>query len=403
MELRVRACRGYRWWERAAHASLTILLLACAFAPSAEAQFFNVRLYGDVNLDFELVNGRQPDGSNPTVNRVSSNSSRFGVRGVEYLGAGNTAFFQIESTVQADTGASGDWPNIATRETYVGLQGEWGTFRMGKFYAPYDDILPIFGNAPTLTSSILSTAAIWAQGPLQKGEGGFDARLGNSMRYETPTFNGLTGVVQYSTRDSSGNADGALGNNGDHPSELRHAYVYDLAAFYNNGPVDLGVAYEHNYNVRFPLGRNDEALSIAAGYDFGTVVENVGLRLGAVYERLRYDAATGSLTRNFYAASATVSVGDGVIYAFWGRAANGSGSAAEGTQIRGLTSGPNSAATQWEISYSYPLSPRTLLYTGYVQIANQANAGYGFNINDYATVLHGARLNGIVFGMAHFF
>ncbi|HXX86148.1 MAG TPA: porin [Casimicrobiaceae bacterium] len=376
------------------------MLFAGAFAPAANAQFSDVRLYGDVNLDFELVNGRQPDGSNPTVNRISSNSSRFGIRGVEYLGAGNAAVFQIENWVYADTG-NNNTPNIAARETYVGLQGEWGTFRAGKFLTPYDDIHPIFGNAPTLTSSILSTAAIWAQGPLQKGQGGFDARLGNSIRYSTPNYSGLNGEIQYSTRDSSGNANGAAGDNGDHPSEMRHAYVADVAGFYNDGPVDFGVAYEHNYNVR-TTGRNDDALSIAGAYDLGTVRQNVGVRLGAVYEYLRYDTPTGSLKRNFYGVSATVSVGDGVIYAFWGHSPNGYGSATDGTQIGGLSKGPNSAATQWEISYSYPLSPRTLLYAGYVQLANQANAAYTFNVNDYSTA-QGARLNGVVFGIAHFF
>ena len=378
-------------------------IAACAFAafpPCASAQFSNVRLYGDINLDFELINGRQADGSDPTVNRVSSNSSRFGVRGVEYLGAGNTAIFQIESTVQGDTGTNGG-PNIATRETYLGLQGEWGTFRAGKFLTPYDDIHPIFGNAPTLTSSILSTAAIWAQGPLQKGQGGFDARLGNSMRYETPNWSGWVGAVQYSTRDSSGNADGSAGDNGDHPSEMRHAYVSDLALFYNSGPIDFGIAYEHNNAVR-TTGRKDDALSVAAAYDFGTLGQNVGVRLGAVYEYLRYDTPNGDLKRNFYAVSATISIGDGVVYALWGRAPDGFGSAQDGTQIGGLTKGPNSAATQWEVSYSYPLSLRTLLYTGYVQIANQANAAYTFNINDYQTI-KGARLNGVVFGIAHFF
>ena len=403
MEIRVRASHWLLWCGHLSRALATIVPLAgVALAPGAQAQFFNATLYGVVNVDFELVNGRQPDGSNPTVNRVSSNSSRFGIRGVDYLGAGNSAIFQIESTVQADTGASGNWPNIATRETYVGLQGEWGTFRMGKLYAPYDDILPIFGNAPTLTTSILSTAAIWAQGPLLKGQGGFDARLGNSIRYDSPNWSGFSGTVHYSTRDSSGNADGAIGNNGDHPSELRHAYVADVAGFYNNGPIDLGVAYEHNNNVRAPLGRNDDAFSVAGGYDFGTLAQNIGLRLGAVYEYLRYDTPTGSLKRNFYAVSATVSVGDGVIYAFWGRSPNGFGSAADGTQIGGLSKGPNSAATQWELSYSYPLSPRTLLYAGFVQLSNQANAAYTFNINDYFTA-QGARLNGAVFGIAHVF
>ena len=377
--------------------SLVVMVIACAAAlpPAARAQIANVQLYGSLNLDFELVSGKQPNGANPTVNRVSSNSSRLGVRGSEYLGRGQVAIFQIESAINGDTNAG----NLGGRETFVGLQGDWGTLKLGRFLTPYDDILPIFGNAPTLTTSILSTAAIWAQGPLSKVEGGFDARLGNSIRYETPPLGGFTGELQYSTRDSSGNADSA--NNGDHLSELRHANVLSIGSFYSKGPIDLGVAYERNQNVRF-ANTTDDALSIAAAYDFGTIAGAVGLRVGAVYERLKYETPTGDLRRDFWGISATVPAGGGSIYAFWGRAGNGKGSAVDGTEIGGLTKGADSASEQWELSYSYSLSLRTLLYAGYVKLNNRANASYTFNINDYSTA-PGGRPTGIVFGMAHFF
>jgi predicted porin len=323
-----------------------------------------------------------------------------GVRGSEYLGSGQVAIFQIESSVQADTGGG----TLAGRETFVGVQGEWGTLKVGRFLTPYDDILPVFGNAPTLTTSILSTAAIWAQGPLSKVEGGFDARLGNSIRYETPPLGGFIGELQYSTRDSSGNADSA--NNGDHGSELRHANVVSIGAFYSKGPFDFGVAYERNNKVRAETF-NDDALSIAAAYDFGFAFPGIGPRVGVVYERLRYDTITselkrGDLKRDFWGISATVPAGGGSIYAFWGRAGNGKGSADDGTAVGGLTKGADSASEQWELSYSYPLSLRTLLYAGYVKLNNRANARYSFNINDYS-MAPGARPSGIVFGMAHFF
>lgn len=377
--------------------ALVVLVMACAGASplAAKAQLANVRLYGDLNLDLEFVRGKQADESNPTVNRLSSNSSRLGIRGNEYLGSGQVAIFQIESSINGDTNAG----NLGGRETYVGLQGDWGTFKLGRYLTPYDDILPIFGNAPTLTTSILSTAAIWAQGPLSKVQGGFDARLGNSLRYETPLLGGFTGEVQYSTRDSSGNADGA--DNGDHASELRHAYVVSIGAFYSKGPLDLGATYEHNKEVRF-ANTSDDAFSIAAAYDLGALVGTTGVRIGAVYERLRYDTPTGDLTRNFWGVSATVPAGGGSIYVFWGHAANGSGGAVDGSTIGGLTKGPDSSSDQWELSYSYPLSLRTLLYAGYVRINNRANAGYGFNINDYSTV-RGGKPTGYVLGMAHFF
>src|SRR5438034_6837524 len=76
---------------------------------AAQAQTANVTLYGRLNIDYELVNGRQvPDASgnqaNPTVSRLSSNSSRLGVRGTESLGGGLNAIFQIEQNVSGDTG-----------------------------------------------------------------------------------------------------------------------------------------------------------------------------------------------------------------------------------------------------------------------------------------------------------
>ncbi len=377
------------------------LTLAIASTVPAHAQFSTARLYGSLNLDFELVDGKQFDGSNPTVNRVSSNSSRFGIRGVEYVGGGLNAIYQVESSVQADTGGG----VLGGRETYAGLQGEWGILKAGKFLTPYDDIHPIFGNAPTLTTSILSTAAIWAQGNLQKGQGGFDARLGNSIRYESPNANGFSGEIQYSTRDSSGNADGAAGDNGDHPSEMRHANVWSFGGFYSNGPVDLGIAYERNYKVR-TIGKYDDALSLTGGYDFGATNSvfngTFNVRVAGIYEHIKYDVLGGDITRDFYGVSATVPVGGGLIYAFWGRANDGKGSAPDGTQVGVIAKGPGTASAQWELTYSYNLSIRTLVYAGYVKIDNHANAAYTFNINDYV-IAPGGKPAGLAFGIAHFF
>lgn len=376
---------------------LAILLLAggVVLSPLAHAQFANVSLYGSLNLNLELVSGAQSDRSNPAIARVSSNSSRFGLRGHEYLGHGQVAIFQLESSVLGDSGGSA----LASRETWVGLQGDWGTVKLGNFLAPYDDIHTIFGNSPTLTTSILSTAALWAQGALSKTEGGFDARLGNSIRYETPPLQGFSAALQFAARDTSGDPNG--GENGDRLSELRHANVMSGGAFYNKGPLDLGIAYERNYRIR-PTGPTDDALSLTGGYDFGAIASNVGLRVAGVYERLKYDTPTGSLTRDFYGLSTTLAVGDGTFYAFWGRAADGKGSAIDGTTIGALVKGPDTASEQWELSYSYSLSLRTMLYAGWVKIDNRPNAAYTFNINPYP-VAPGAKPGGIVLGIAHFF
>ena len=360
---------------------------------AAQAQTANVTLYGRLNIDLEFVRGKQADGSNPTVSRLSSNSSRFGMRGTEALGGGLSAIFQIESDIKGDTGGS----VTANRETFVGFQGGWGTFKMGKFLMPLDDMHPIFGNVPTYTTSILSTASLWAQGTQSKVAGGFDARLGNSLRYDSPSFNGLTFSGQVSLRDSSGVADSSetSGDNGTHTQELRHAYVWGVNAIYNNGPIQVGTAYESNQKVRCP-DCTDYDFTITGGYNFGVV------RVAAVYERTKYDTPSGDLKRDMWGISGTMPMGPGTWYAFYGWAGDGKGSADDGVRVGGLAKGDDTRSQQWEISYTYPFSKRTAVYAGYVELHNDSNASYTFNINPY-TIAVGGKPQGFVLGMIHLF
>ena len=370
-------------------------LLAAPLA--AQAQTANVTLYGRLNMTLEAVRGEAvdpnlPAGSaaqNRTVYRVSSNSSRLGVRGSESLGGGLSAIFQIESNVSADTGGG----LLGTRETFVGLQGAWGTVKVGHFLAPYDDLHPIFGNVPTLTTSILSTANLWAQGSQSVNNGGFDARLGNSLRYDSPRIRGFAGSVQISELDASAGQGGFAF--GDNAQEKRHAYILSTGGFYANGPVSVGLGYESHNKVRGP-GLDDQALSIAGSWNFGVV------KVGGVYERLDYDTPSGSLKRNFWLASVTAPIGPGELYAFYAHAADGKGGAANGTRIGQLAKGGDTGAQQWSVSYTYALSKRTLTYVGFVQTRNEDNANYNFAINPY-TVVNGSNVSGLVTGLVHFF
>jgi len=389
---------------------------ALASPLAAEAQTANVTLYGRLNGDIEVVNGQQTTANcvaaglqpncNPWVTRVSSNSSRIGVRGTESLGGGLNAIFQIESGLTFDTGiASGTsgTGSLGSRETFVGLQGPWGKAYIGNFLAPLDDLHGIFGNVPTFLTSILSTANIWAQGTLTKGQGGFDARLANSARYDSPSWNGLTFSGQVALADNSGVASSAAdgGNTGNQSQTLRHAYVLGANALYNNGPWQAGVGYEGNVKYRC-INCFDWNVTVAGAYNFGIV------RLGAVYQRVSYDIGgvngyeIGTLTNNFWGVSLTAPVGPGVVYGFYGNAAKGHGSAPSGSRVGGLASGDNTASWQGEVSYTYPFSKRTSVYAGWTKLYNQGNASYTFNINSYPIAI-GGKPQGFVFGIIHLF
>lgn len=341
---------------------------------AAHAQTANVTLYGRVNLDFEMVNGKQADGSNPNVARLSSNTSRFGLKGVESLGGGLNAIFQIESGVSADAGGG----TLAGRETFAGLQGSWGTIKAGNFLNTTDDLHGIFGNTPTLLSSIFSTANLWAQGPQARANGGFDTRDGNSLRYDSPSYNGLTYSVQGSTLENA-----------------THAYILGANAIYTNGPIQIGGAYSGNQKVR-GADLNDRDYTLTGGYNFGPV------RLALLYEYTKYETPSGDLKRDLWGVSGLIPAGPGTIYAFYGRQGDGKGSATDGTAVGYVVKGSGTSANTWELTYTYPLSKRTAIYGGYVKINNDTNAQYSFNINSYA-VTKGGDPGGLVLGMYHLF
>jgi predicted porin len=395
---------------------LVALAVAGAFALplAAQAQTANVTLYGRANIDLEFVKGAQPNNTNPTVTRISSNSSRFGLRGTEQISGNLSAFFQLENSVSWD----GNGGTIAGRETFAGLQGSWGQVWLGRALSPYDDIHPIFGDVPTLATGILGTATLWsndgnnAGSATQGGSGNsgptlgvYDDRYSNSIRYNSATFSGFNFEVQGYTLENTG-----------------HGWAIIPALFYNNGPIQAGVAYAAHNKLRcytsmaanapyqscgagssngaVPVGgfaANDSATSVAGAYDFGIV------RVALHYEYLKYETPSGNLTRAMYGGSLTAPLGGGTGYFYIGKAEDGRGGASDtSTRIVSLAHGNGTGAYMWELSYSYNLSKRTMLYTGYVRLNNESNANYSWNVNNYS-VTAGAKPQGLVFGFVHFF
>jgi predicted porin len=431
---------------------------------AAQAQTANVTLYGRLNLSMEVINAKQDSTQNPgntgldgnaqktNTFRVTSNSSRLGVRGSEALGGGLSAIFQIESAVSAANGG-GLGSTLGTRETFVGLQAGWGTVKLGYFLTPYDDIHPIFGNVPTLATSILGTQALWSNtgwsGNYQYG-GAFDDRAANSLRYDSPNIAGFTGSFQIGTATAGGDPTngpsattaGIVANGVPNGTTLaqqrRHAYLMSVNGLYNNGPFSAGIAYEIHNNFRpasvpgntaaipafgcvatgttnpntsaiTPCRLQDEGITVAASWNFGVV------KIGGVFEQLKYDVPSGDIKRNFWGGSVTWNLGPGQLYAMYGNAGNGSGSALDGQQVGAVRKGDNTGAQQWQVSYTYALSKRTLMYAGYVQIANRSNGAYNFGVNQIGGTclpINGqitpacgssAKPQGLITGLVHFF
>jgi predicted porin len=213
------------------------------------------------------------------------------MRGTESLGGGLNAIFQIESSITADNSGG----TLAGRETFAGLQGPWGTVKLGYMFSPYYDTGSIFANTPTFRTSILATHALWGNNGYNGANiatGSFAQRHSNNIRYDSPDFSGFQGSAQIGARDVGGDG-------GDINAQRRHAYSVSAGGTYRRGPVAVGAAYEQHNNLRDGTLTNpkleDKGAHINGSYDFGVI------KVAGAYERLKYDVpAGGDLRRDFW-------------------------------------------------------------------------------------------------------
>src|SRR5262245_18677140 len=96
---------------------------ACA-APAMAQVPAEMQIYGRVNVSVERKT-IDSGASDTSSNEVVDNSSRIGFRGNKDLGNGLKVLWQVESNVGLDDGGS----TFSSRDSYVGLQGAFGTIR----------------------------------------------------------------------------------------------------------------------------------------------------------------------------------------------------------------------------------------------------------------------------------
>src|SRR5574340_348666 len=226
--------------------SLIALAVAGAFSAPAFAATENVDVYGKLHMSVSVFSDQQEATAGDVhagVNdlQVSSNASRIGFKGAEDLGGGLSAIWQIESGVTLDE-QSGTW---ASRNSFVGLKGEWGTAIAGN----HDTPLKLVGRAVDLFGDTMADSR-------NVMGGGSDTRAKNVVAYISPSFSGLSFAAAY----SSGLA-AEVGGSADKVS------VYNLNATYTNGPLFLGFGYgDGDGHEALDLGAH---MRFAGGYTFG--------------------------------------------------------------------------------------------------------------------------------------
>lgn len=312
---------------------------------------------------------------------VDAYNTRLGFRGREALGGGMNAIWQIEQRVRLDTGTAGFW---ASRNSFVGLDGGFGTVKLGlmdTIYKDYGAVVGIFGISSghfLANSSVLSGIGLDVEDS-RFGDSGFHVRAPNSVQYETPEFGGFQAGVQFSPDEAKGNpGSGDLNTN-----------LWSFGVKYEAGPIYLSVQYEL-HNDWFDGSLN----SAVPNSGIGTTAESedTGMRFSARYSLGRAHRFGFDISQLEWDESGQGGAGEFENYkkitwdigweARWGgpwRTALTYAQADEGDcslsgGVACSTAGLD--ASQINFAVAYDLSKRTFLYAAFSQLENGESARY---------------------------
>ena len=179
----------------------TLLAMSLLCAAGASQAQSSVTIYGVADLGVRHSSGLDAAnaasaGSTNSLGSGINTTSRFGFRGVEDLGGGMKALFNLESGLNLDSGMTN--AKFFDRASWVGLQGGWGTLALGRQTTVLADALSgtdplgnrLAGLNPNIQVAALSAHRLGVEyGPAGASSGSF--RLDNAIKY-TGKFNAFT-------------------------------------------------------------------------------------------------------------------------------------------------------------------------------------------------------------------
>ena len=350
--------------------SLLALAVLGAFAGAASAQS-SVTLYGTVDLSGKYVKN---DGSSKRVSlaRDGINSSQLGFRGIEDLGGGLKAGFDLLASVGADSGDIGAGQSATgsgkffTRRSVIKLIGNFGEIRGGRDYTPTfwnNTIYDAFGtNGLGDSSHVLQLATTTF------------VRADNSIGYFLPSnWGGFYGQAMVAAAET-----GQAGQ-----SSNAGRYLGARVGF-AAGPFDVAAAYgtqRASFN-----GNTQTTYNVGGSYDFGFL---------KVLGYLDRDTVT-NLKETRGSISTVIPFGQSEVHLGYSR-----------SKATNSISTPSTTNSIWQAAatYQYNLSKRTAMY-GTVSTLNngdfsRASIAGGTSIT--AAPIAGGDSKGFEVGLRHFF
>jgi predicted porin len=255
------------------------------FAGAAE---HDVQVYGKAHLSIDAYSdarvNNDPTGEEDSGISVSSNSSRFGLKGSHKIENAPTLIWQYESQINIDDGNG----SLANRNTFVGFKGGWGKIIAGNHDTPLKRALTKWD---PFNETVGEGRAVFGQeGGTSGAATDFNVRAKNSVMYFSPSLAGFKLVLQYSadvesgsegdnnnralydigfefkTKDKKWAAWGAYENQDEVNAAGDSADAIRLSGLGNFGPVGVGLLYE---SVDDPDAGSRDGVGAWVAFKFG--------------------------------------------------------------------------------------------------------------------------------------
>lgn len=346
-------------------AKLIALALAGVVSTPLLAQS-NVTVYGVTDAYFGY--GKYDDNTFTGVNSGGLSGSRVGFKGSEDLGNGMKALFTLEYSLNLDKneGVGGG----GARQQFVGLQGRFGFIGLGRQYAP-----GYFVNKYDATSG---SSALSPQIQLAKAAGstidaGGGARFNNAINYKSPSFGGLSVNAIYSFNETNQDED------------RRTDDKLGIGLEYQGGPLAAGLTWHQIEGGDASRPDDQKEWMLGAAYDLGA------LKVLGSYQQVKDAIGNEGNTDKIYQIGAIVPAGAGKFHVAWGKLDADQGSDGD--------------VKSWVLAYTYSMSRRTTLYTGYLHNDNSSltsQTNLASNTVDNSRVL-GDDSENFVIGVRHTF
>ncbi len=367
---------------------LTMAVAGALAVPGLALAQSSVEVYGTVNMSFGNVKF-DGVGATPSVSKwdVANHASNYGLRGRESLGAGLTAWFQIEQNAPLER-SNNVAITPASRNSAVGLQGGWGNVFVGQWTTPWADLDGLWsvgtvGGWGPVTSIIgrRETTGAAPNPNCQNGHlsgappiggtvicdavesgGGvghpFWRRISQSAFYQSPVFGGAQAKFAYQTNEGKATA-GATVASAD-PSMWSASITWAGMG----GRLRVGGAYDSHKDFS-TIGENDTGWKLVGGWNFGFA--DVGL----AYESVEYALGAADCEGEQYGIAVAIPIGSGAIRGSYAEAQDLEGPA---TCIAASGAGNGGGGNTWNIGYDHRFSKRTSVGIGYATIESDPGA-----------------------------